>query len=75
MHAWDRRANFGIFRMIIVNPLSYSKLTPDRNETQEDYYQQLKKEIIDNFYDDTRRRSGRINEYTFVGRNLLMSLD
>ena len=38
---WDKRTNLSNFGMIIINLWLSSKLTSDRNEKQEDYYQCL----------------------------------
>ena len=57
--------------MIIVNSRLGSKLTSDKNKKQEDYYQHLAKEILDNFYNETCKRPGIINECAHVKGSFL----
>ena len=72
---WDAHTIFGISGMIVVKSQLCSKFASDRKEKQEDYYQHLSEETIDNFYDETHRRLGRINECAYFGGNPFTSTD
>ena len=56
-HNWDKRSNFGIFGMCVVNVWFCYKNSAEKKETQEDFYTFLAEETIDNMYGIIFRRS------------------
>ena len=59
--------------MITINAWLSYKLTANRNETQENYYQYLDEEIIDAVYDKISRRSRRSEGCAYVRGSLIIS--
>ena len=58
-HFWDKRANFGIFGMCVVDAWLCFKNTVKTGMTQEDFYMTLAEELIDNDIDSIRLRRRR----------------
>ena len=74
-HDLEKRSNFGIFGMCVVNAWFAYKNSAEKDETQEDFYMYLAEEMIDNTYDIIRRRSRGTRAVAVVGGSPLISDD